>query len=359
MALVAGLALVSCNENFDENMPAINYPDTFELGMWENDLAGENDTKYTVNLTLNEKGDTICDVTFYDPVSKRYNVISNGKASYNKRLGMVVADFTDSPYETPARVAINFTNDLKRYIVNVYSKQLNGFISEAHFVPVKTKSIAVFGDWRLADGTLLHFNPDGATVSMNGAEGTYKFEGTEGTVTVGGKTYKMTLNEKGQMFFTENGGQPQYATHAMTPLPDDWVEYASGLYKTWMTLYGLTNQENLTLEYSDYREKGRIRGFYGSHTMNFKWKKGSASVTLLESVYNTNIAFTEQGDLMNIYPSAISSTDSRKVVYSNVGYGKFTFGMEYGDMDKGMIFDANYQDAKLHQDEFIIQQIYE
>lgn len=27
MALVAGLALVSCNENFDEDMPAINYPE--------------------------------------------------------------------------------------------------------------------------------------------------------------------------------------------------------------------------------------------------------------------------------------------------------------------------------------------
>ena len=121
MALVAGLALVSCNENFDEDMPAINYPEKPSLGIWENDLAGENDVKYTVNLTLNEKGDTICDVTSYDPVTKLYNVISNGKATYDKRVGMIVADFEDSPYEAPARVAINNTNHLQRHIENNYS----------------------------------------------------------------------------------------------------------------------------------------------------------------------------------------------------------------------------------------------
>lgn len=357
MALVAGLALVSCNENFDEDMPAINYPEKPSLGIWENDLAGENDVKYTVNLTLNEKGDTICDVTSYDPVTKLYNVISNGKATYDKRVGMIVADFEDSPYEAPARVAINYTNDLQRHIVNIYSKLLGNYKSEASFVPAKVQSVSVWGDWELADGTKIHFTPENGKATVNGAEGTYTYAGTEGTVTAGGKTYKFNLNDKGQMFFTENGGQAQYAKHVMTPLPDDWTEYAVGVYQSWL----FDAQPDVIMEYSEYRSKGRITGLYVTNkTKTFLWKKGATSVTVLDESYETGYGMTDGvGNQHQIigYPNPLSNSDSRTAMYSNTGYGIFSFGMMYGDKNVGFIGPENQDDPMV--DKYIIKEVFE
>lgn len=357
MALVAGLALVSCNENFDEDMPAINYPEKPSLGIWENDLVGENDVKYTVNLTLNEKGDTICDVTTFDPVSKRTNVFSNGKTTYDKRVGMIVVDYEDSPLDGPARVAINYTNDLQGRIINIYRNIVGSFTSAASFVPAEAKSVSVYGDWELADGTKVNFSSENGKATVNGAEGTYNYAGTEGTVTAGSKTYKFNLNDKGQMFFTENGGQAQYAKHVMTPLPDDWVEYAVGVYQSWL----FDAQPDIIMEYSEYRSKGRITGLYVTNkTKTFLWKKGSSTVTLLDESYETGYGMNDgAGNQHQIigYPNPLSNTDSRTAMYSNSGYGIFSFGMMYGDKNVGFIGPANQDDPMV--DKYIIKEVFE
>ena len=152
----------------------------------------------------------------------------------------------------------------------------------------------------MADGTKIHFTPENGKATVNGAEGTYNYAGTEGTVTAGGKTYKFNLNDKGQMFFTEN------------------------------------------------------------KTKTFLWKKGATSVTVLDESYETGYGMNDgAGNQHQIigYPNALSNSDSRTAMYSNTGYGIFSFGMMYGDKNVGFIGPANQNDPMV--DKYIIKEVFE
>lgn len=102
--LLASSALVSCNNEFEDGASGVSYPEQIELGKWAPSYTVDGSNKYTLNLTVNEQGDTICDVTVYNPVTEQANVLGGGKVSYNKQTGMITADYDDSFYGGQARV---------------------------------------------------------------------------------------------------------------------------------------------------------------------------------------------------------------------------------------------------------------
>lgn len=363
VSLLMGLALVSCNDNFEEGPGAIIYPEHFELGIWANDNAAADDVKYTVNLTVTEQGDTVCDVTTYDPKTGNANVLSNGVITYDRRTGMLIADYAESPFESPARVSLTYKNNLQGLTVNVFSSLLGEYKNEAYFTPSKATSVSVYGDWQLTDGTVLSLNTDNQNAKVVDADGneetaTYTYEITSGTVTTAsGKAYTMSLNEKGQMYVALNGGEPVYTTHIMTPLPDDWMVFATGSYTSWMFKEAYSD---LPLEYSEYRQKARISGIYPSNaTMTFLWKKGNATVTLLETAFPTGYGATDDaGNQHQIIAEsrAISDSDKRKAYYSSAGKGMFYFAMNYGVPALGFYWEDA---AGTYLDTFIISDLAE
>lgn len=292
-ALTVGFTLVSCNDKFDENPAPANYPQALSLGAWTRQYVPEDGTSYTVNLTLNENGDTICDVTTYNPVNDMANVYEGGKVSYNKAIGMVTADYATSAEETPARITLAYSADRSYVIVNVYelSEGDNGesqLTEVEHFNAVASDTISVLGRWQMDDGTLVELKSNGqASVSGEDGDetGTYSFSGRSGQVTVGSKAYAMSLNDKGQMNISLNGGTPVYAAHVMTPLPNDWTEYAIGSYTPEL----FQGSFDVTLYHSNARSLYRLDPYgagLGSSVVStptpieFTWNKNTGAIRL-------------------------------------------------------------------------------
>lgn len=71
-----GLTLVSCNNNFDEDGGVITYPERLELGSYSNEAYNAAATSYVVNLYVNETGDTLANVSIFNPISERSNVLN-------------------------------------------------------------------------------------------------------------------------------------------------------------------------------------------------------------------------------------------------------------------------------------------
>lgn len=336
--LTVGLAFVSCNNNFDDDVSAINYPQKLELGMWKSIDTGGT-TSYTVNITLNEAGDTICDVTVYNSATGIANVLDGGDVSYDSRIGMMTADYATSMYEElPARVTMTWKNDLKEVTVCLYSmdedvdeegQSVLVPSSEGVFSAERATTISVLGDWTLADGSTLTLNSDGTAELLEGTTttaGTYTFDGTTGTVTLNdGKTISLTLNEKGQMSASVNGAEAAYTAHTMTPPVDDWYDYADGIYTSW--LFG--DYPPSVLEYSPSRRAARIRDTYVfGWELRFYWNIGAEDVTFTKKRYRTYYEHTQDGqNLGEVYfiPTALDATGAQARFQNNV----FTFGISY------------------------------
>lgn len=321
MGLLLGGALSSCNNNFEEGDP-ITYPGSPELCIYENDYTAEGGIKYTVNLTLNEDGDTICDITQYNTGTKRANTFGNGKVSYNKKVGMMTVSYDESPYDTPATAYLTLRNDLQSLIVTLYSNS-NGKLTEmTHFNAVKGTGISYYGDWMLKDSTIVSINPDGtASTSVNGEEtgsgtATISEAGGGATVTIGGTTYTFATNEKGQTYVT-TGASSTYARHILTQPKNDWYEYAIGTYSNW--LFG--DYETI-LEYSPSRLAARFNPWLmDGSTFSFYWVIGDATVTPDKSSYSTGYTHSQEGVTYGVVygqPTKCSFAD-----------GVFTFNMSY------------------------------
>ena len=260
-AFVAGLALVSCNNDFDENdLPTISYPEKVQLGMWTRQYTPTDDPYYTVNVTVNADGDTICDVTTYDPATKMANVYSGGKVSYNAKIGMLTANYAEDAEGTPARATITYAADKQSMMVNLYNvgeddEGQEGLTNIDHFTAVASDTISVLGRWELTDGTTIQLNHDGTAAVVDGqdvlSEGTFTYDGQQGTATIGGQTYALSFNKtNGQMNVNS-----AYASHVMTPLPDDWTEWCVGTYKS--GIFGMT-VPNVYIYYSASRRRYRM-----------------------------------------------------------------------------------------------------
>lgn len=341
--LTVGLAVVSCNNNFDEDMDTISYPDNVELGMWQ---STNSTVSYTVNITLNEAGDTICDVTTYTPSTGKANVIDGGAVSYDKRTGIITATYDESLYDTPARVTLTWKSDLSRMVVNIYSESDGVSSSKAVFNVEPATSISVYGDWLLADSAMVTLNADGtASYIPAGAEdtdaieGTYTSDGSNVTVTLSDNTtITFTQNAAGQMYVSVAGAEAAYASHIMTQPRNDWYVYAYGTYSSW--LFG--DIAGCSLEYSPSRAEARIPDvIYPGSTLSFYWSIGESEATFTDSSFNTYYMYSQSGQQLGyIYFVPVSVTSSgAHGVYDN---GVFTFGMSYQIPGVGTFGDPDY-----------------
>lgn len=314
-----GATLVSCNDQFDESPKPVAYPENFSLGAWTRDYTPENSNSYTVNLTVNEDGDTICDVTTFDPfnTNKLYkaNVYEGGKVSYNKATGMITANYETSPEESPARITLTFSADGKYGILNIY-ELTEGDDGETelkeveHFNVVPSDTISVLGVWQLSDGTTVELLNDGeANVTDDEGEqaGHFTFSQRSGQITAGGKTYAMSVNDKGQMYITVKGGSPVYAAHTMKPLPNDWTEYAFGTYAAGLFTRPFTD---VPLFHSETRGRFRLDpyGFSLVGNLNstptpieFTWNRDTGEIKLKKTT-NLNLGQNMVQDGANYGP---------------------------------------------------------
>lgn len=328
--LLTAVSLVSCNENFEEG-GAVTYPEKPELGIYQNEYTSEGGTSYTLNLTLNEAGDTICDVTTYSPSSGDANVFSAGKVSYDKSIGLISADYTESPYETAARVVIAYKAN-GGLIVNLYSNDGKLAIKD-NFRAIKATTISYYGDWQMPDGSVLTLNSNGeAIIALDGVEtgkGTYTIDGANVTATVGGKTYALATNAQGQTYVTIDG-TTTYVSHIMTQPKEDWYEYALGTYNSW--LFGPIADK--VLEYSPSRRMARIPDWINQGSvLSFYWVIGDKTVTPAEKQFNTLYTHVQDGQVLG----EVYGQPSGNGVYEN---GVFTFNMAYVIPGVGSFGDA-------------------
>lgn len=298
LGLLLGGALVSCNDDSDTD-GAISYPAQASLGIYQNEYTAEGGTQYTINVTLNEKGDTICDVTTLNTAADVANVFSNGKLTYDKSNGMYTATYEDSPYGTPARVNLIYTNDLKKLTVHLYAKNGDNYELRDYFTAVSHNTISYYGDWALADGTVLSFSvPDGdsrvSSLNKGGEQlgaGTYTQSGSTLSTTINGKSYVVTTNDKGQTYVAVDGGAPSYITHTATSLKDDWQPYCMGTYTNW--LFGAYECE---AEYSIGNRMLRIVDWVmPGTTVTYYWKKGAKIISFTSGSYATGYTHTQDG----------------------------------------------------------------
>lgn len=318
LGLLFSVALVACNNDFEAGKP-ITYPEKPELGIYTNTYVKEGGSSYTVNLTLNEKGDTICDVTTYNASSGSYNTFSAGKVSYDKSVGVLTVDYDDSPYEAPAQIAIAYSNDLQQYIVTLYSN--NGKLQRKDmFNATKTDAISYYGDWQLSDGKILSLAPDGTAKLLDGeniaASGNYTVNGSSVTTTLDGKTYTLTTNAQGQTFDADG----KYMQHIMTQPINDWYEYAIGSYQSWL----FTGTADALMEYSPSRKIARLSPFIMNRNgyLSFYWNIGEATGSADNaSGYATGYTYSQDGQALGEVYGLINS-----VKYAD---NVFTINMTY------------------------------
>ncbi len=234
-----GLTLVSCNNNFDEDGGVITYPERLELGSYSNEAYNAAATSYVVNLYVNETGDTLANVSIFNPISERSNVLNGGKVSYDSKSGVTNIHYEESIYGTPALVSIASTGGGKTGVVNIYTEKqgTNGaktYSNVDRFMVNVTDTISVLGQWSIGNGQDVTFYNDGsATFTQDEVavgSGKYTFDGKSGSVTTTeGKTYTLSMNARRELQMNIDGN---ICTPSMVPSVyiDDWVEMGTGTF---------------------------------------------------------------------------------------------------------------------------------
>lgn len=236
-SLLVGLSLVSCNNDFDEDGGKTTYPAKGELCSWSRDYTAASNTSYLLNLYVNEEGDTLADLSIFNPVSERSNVMNGGKVSYDSKTGVYNINYDESIYGKALISVADFGN--KKGFVNIYtvSENKNGKVTYAavdKFNAVATDTISVLGQWSVGNGedVTLYVNGN-ATFTKNGqtvAQGSYQFDGKSGAITTtDGKSYQIAMNANRQLQTTVDG---QTYTSLQMPAEyiDDWVEMGTGTF---------------------------------------------------------------------------------------------------------------------------------
>lgn len=236
-SLLVGLSLVSCNNDFDEDGGKTTYPAKGELCSWSRDYTAASNTSYLLNLYVNEEGDTLADLSIFNPVSERSNVMNGGKVSYDSKAGVYNINYDESIYGKALISVADFGN--KKGVVNIYTvnENKNGKVTYAavdKFNAVATDTISVLGQWSIGNGedVTLYVNGN-ATFTQNGqtvAQGSYQFDGKSGAITTtDGKSYQIAMNANRQLQTTVDG---QTYTSLQMPAEyiDDWVEMGTGTF---------------------------------------------------------------------------------------------------------------------------------
>lgn len=339
--LLMSVAFVSCNNTFDDDDKGVNYPATFELGRWTHLYEAKGNT-YIVNLTVNEAGDTICDVSRYSEAFGA-NVIDGGKVTYDPRTGVIKAEYENSLYDAPALVSIALQKDLNHAVVSIYTKNGDKLSLKDTFTAQRTNDFSVLGDWNVAGGTLsLNIDGTASYLSADGesSEGTWTFENGNGEAKLdNGTTFAMALNDKGQMHFTNAAGEVLYASHIMTQPKNDWYDFCEGTYTSW--LFGDIPGE--ILEYSPSRKMARINNWINQgSSISFYWNIDDAEVTPAEQTFPTAYTHVQQGQTLgevHLQPVAIDAAGHTMIYEEGVfyigasyiipGVGSFGADMDY------------------------------
>ncbi len=336
-SLLAGLSLVSCNNNFDEEMAAISYPEKVELGMWAPTIVDASSNQYTLNLSVNEQGDTLCDVTMYNPVTELSNVLHGGKLSYDKETGVLTVNYDNSFYGSAARVMMAIKNNPSEATVFVYKMNGTTAVRQDYCNMAKSDTISVYGMWEMGNGESLSLYANGdASIVKDGevlSSGKYTFDGKNGSVTTtDNKSYTLALNEKGQMHVGYEG-QTYYADHVQTVYVDDWEYAGSGTYTSWVFEASASSME---LEYSACRAEYRINMYdvfksisqttgmncspqRNDNYLSFNWNKKRNIVAVTSStVFYSGYNYQGYGIVQGVSAGTAN--------YEN---GTFTFGITY------------------------------
>lgn len=236
-SLLVGLSLVSCNNDFDEDGGKTTYPAKGELCSWSRDYTAASNTSYLLNLYVNEEGDTLADLSIFNPVSERSNVMNGGKVSYDSKTGVYNINYDESIYGKALISVADFGN--KKGVVNIYTVNENKdgkatYAAVDKFNAVATDTISVLGQWSIGNGedVTLYVNGN-ATFTNNGqavAQGSYQFDGKSGAITTtDGKSYQIAMNANRQLQTTVDG---QTYTSLQMPAEyiDDWVEMGTGTF---------------------------------------------------------------------------------------------------------------------------------
>ena len=226
LCLMAGLGLASCNDNFDEDEGFVTYPEHVALGTWECEYVNSTTpySDFTISLTLNEEGDTICNLTFYEEGYDTWYIFTNGEVTYNPTVGMTQVSFDASSQGIPAELNMALQRDLEtmgvQFIMNGNTAGKLSFRGE------RVASFNVVGQWTGTDaaGNTLSLNFDNeegtcavalnyadATATDLTASGTYTFADGTGAVaytTTEGQAASIALglNDKNQLTATTANG---------------------------------------------------------------------------------------------------------------------------------------------------------
>lgn len=331
-ALVS-LTFASCNSDFDEDGGKITYADKMELCSWSRANTSSNDASYVVNLYLNEAGDTLADISIFNPVTELSNVLNEGKVKYDAKTGVANISYEESMYGTPVRVSLVTSNDKQSQIVNIYQVSSAGKLSEKdRFTAVKTDTISALGQWTLGNGEEVSlYNNGSAVFSQNGEvvdNGTYTFDGKNGSITKStGEVYTLAMNANRQIQVTI-AGTTYSAAHVPVVYIDDWTVEGQGTYYSWLFDAAVPQ---ISYEYSACRGEYRIdMSWFPLLTGNssaipgqyviFNWNKRTNAVAMsAESSFNTGFNFQGNGLVHG-------SASGQGMTYAD---GVFSFSMAY------------------------------
>ena len=306
---LVGLSLVSCNNDFDEDGATITYADKLELSSWSREYTPATDPSYVINLYVDEQGDTLADVSIFNPVTELSNVLSAGKVKYDAKTGVTNVEYAESMYGTPARVTLATSNDKTKQIVNIYTANKGKYTEKDRFAAVKTDTISVLGQWSIGNGEDVSFYNNGKAVfTQNGEvvdECNYTFDGKAGSCTrTSGKVYNFAMNANRQMQTTIDG-TVYNSLHVPVEYVNDWAQVGTGTYYTWLFQGGASGR---TLEYSACRGEYRIDMswfplMFGGSAIDgqyvvFNWNKRTGAVSMSsDTKFDTGYAYQDQGNV--------------------------------------------------------------
>lgn len=319
-SLLVGLSLVSCNNDFDEDGGKVVFPEKTELCSWSRDYTPESATSYLLNLYVDEKGDTLADLSIFNPVSERSNVLNAGKVTYDSKSGVCNINYDESIYGKALVSIANFGENKAQ--VNIYTVSENSASTATYsavdkFSAVATDTISVLGQWSIGNGEDVTLFVNGnATFTKDGqaiAQGTYQFDGKSGAITTAaGKTYQLALNAKRQLETTVDG-----KTYVSKQVPaeyyDDWTVVGSGTLN--MSLFGV-NADGFPLYYSDCRGEylinyGLVFGVEGAE-ITFNWNRTTGAFNMNGAYFSTGVNYDESNIIWARVTAGNGSYDAEK-----------------------------------------------
>ncbi len=208
LLMLLSVGFVSCNDDFDEDDFKVNYPAEVAFGAWEAEYNDGSNYAFGVNITLDEAGDTICNLTITDPAMGNVYVAENGSVNYDPETGMTELMFTSSPFGAPIIGYVALQRDLEHSSIQLFLLDpTSGKLSWlAAFRAVSAETPVVGGLWENeAAGIIFQLNPDGSCIAAVGEtveQGSYEFVDGIGKLEAGSIEMTLTFNEYSQLVAT-------------------------------------------------------------------------------------------------------------------------------------------------------------